>query len=1355
MKKALFRMIRDSRRTLKLCLAVVFLFSCVTFTFGSVRGEESPEYDESKNAPSYGLLSAISFQDAGMNYLGGIALDGAGKVWTWGWNQHGQLGINKGYGINSTNPDRLGYAGGMIRVPYFVDNDINVIQVSAGYHFNMALDDQGNVYAWGHNNNQQTGQTTNTTTPSGVGRIEPAKVEGLPKIQRIAANNGYLDHNIGIALDVDGDLWIWGSNKGGAHGQGNTTVTAAYQATPHKVTFPEEITIVDFCAGGWTVAEGAFVHVLDSDGNRWSWGRNVNGTLGLGPTASSDNTTPIKATPTPGMGKLLQISSSYRATIALDEFGQIWQWGQIYGGTNATSNTTYGTPTKVNIDPSEITRMGYTPIPQSVTAGERTYYFIDQYGRPWAWGSGTYYGFGREGGYTVSSSQYTPVAQQYPRVMGDGDTQASDGSAKAPPAKTPSGRGNYGFNDLHPTIYDKKYENNPTEDVWKKLAFQPIPKLTRIFAARSTYMLLDEDGNIYRWGLDGSGSVAWGWDYDSKYDTTGNAKDGLYDKYTYEVMYMRGSPSIAPLTISFSKSTAKIYKGVTTPGTDEVTVNLTIPANVVSQQMNISFGCEVREIKAVIIPADPSNPDFQIDAPTREQFDAAYANVLYQTEDLLTGAPITSQSTVTTVAETLSVSDNCKVWVLVNDSAYYKPTDTIRVYTADNFYTPMDLYQKGEKKYPIPLDPENTLYDMEQDKVEKVYPTMYDLNQFGMDTSQYVDKNPDVYGLPLYSDGTVIPDPSFGFDEVKITALDVAGYALSKTMPGELGDQHNPVTYTLDEAYALAGNTHTFFFVVDLPNKSAYINGALKPNNGLEEAPVQVELNDKILYQITVENKASSVTVVDKVPEGLTVDESLISPGGSYDGASREITWEDMTDTSGEITVSFVAKVVSAGVFENTAEVTYSDSESAETNTTWHRYMPPHEVNEEFYEFNPVTPYKGAKLQESNTVSVNHGASYYRGGTPPAAIDKDGVHYIYYGVVVDGVFDGQALNDLPARLIDSVENDGVVVTYLYERSVWTVTDQFREFVVSTALKDDNEVAVGDNLPYNPAAGTPPSTITESGRTYTYYGYQIDGVFFDATPPADPMGLIKTDRIITYLYRTEYLISEMFKTSPAEPGDPDLAPKKVNGAVPPATPSTIWSGDSFFPDTPPETLIYGGYFWEYAGYMLNGGTLIEETQAEFIGVSDDYILKYMYEKGAPTVRTLHLRQVVLDRGDSTAELPYMGYFNLKNGDGVTYNVSAPSNKAGANVPFRSVLLPLGSYWIKTMIPQHYMYAGYRASEFYEDHDEPDLLTVTNPFLLDYSDTTEWWVTVFLKPLERTPDLYAWDARLNDFGVIYAE
>ncbi|MDR2875503.1 MAG: hypothetical protein LBV44_06200 [Methylobacillus sp.] len=520
----------------------------------------SPDYVNSlgdKDAPSYGNQMADGMQVAKVSFgqLNGIALDGKGNVYTWGWNGWGQLGVGKPYNVIGFYPTKaaipayewnnLGYAGGWLLVDFFsnpgkyasnyaamgiapeLTQPTPVIDVGAGYHHMVALDAKGRVWAWGQNDVGQVGKT-------GADSYNfPQLVSGLPaNIVRVWAHNGYLDRGQSFALTSDGKLWSWGSNYLGKQGIDSATNEVA-DRTPHQVLFPAGTRIVE--------AQGGDYHntALDSAGNVWTWGSGNLGNAG----ATRYNKPTLLVRPT-GMGKVTKISTSFETTLALDEEHNVWQWGGAYTGFTAA------TPQKVEVEPSEKTRVGYTPVAYGIGAGENVSYFIDQHGRSWAWGWNLYFGFGREGGYESSNDIRTTKAYQFPQVVGDGDSQIYDTDPKDPAAgayKSPYGT--YGnVNPLHPTMYDDKYQGTEYGKKWKEMAFKPLPKIRSIIGSRSAYGILDYDGNLFRWAYDGSGTLSWGngEDFDSRYAYTGNARDGQYDQYAYEVLLMRNAGFSTP-----------------------------------------------------------------------------------------------------------------------------------------------------------------------------------------------------------------------------------------------------------------------------------------------------------------------------------------------------------------------------------------------------------------------------------------------------------------------------------------------------------------------------------------------------------------------------------------------------------------------------------------------------------------------------------------------------------------------------------------------------------------------------------------------------------------------------------------
>ncbi|WP_039736914.1 DUF11 domain-containing protein, partial [Erysipelothrix tonsillarum] len=732
---------------------------------------DSQDYD----AGSVGQLSAVKFTQATAGQLGAIALDQSGAVWSWGYNINGRLGL----GLTSTQQN---YAGGMRRLPYFVDNGIEVVQVQSGYETNYALDSDGYVYTWGRGNEGQMGNgNTNNNNPT------PLRVPGLPKIKEIVAGKGGQQHHI-LALDVNGKIWGWGYNAGNRIGLTNSG--PAYHSTPSEVNVPDSVKFARIEVGdNHNIA-------LDEDGGVWTWGHNTGGSLGNGSnTGTVDKPTKINI---PSGVKAIDISASFNSSLVLDENHTVWQFGRVYGRTGGTGHAvSVNTPEAVQIKASEINEMGYTPIPQKIFAGESVSYFIDQHGRSWSWGSGRYNGFGREGGFITSQLQMESQAVQLPKVFGDGDTQNYDYNPKTPADGAQKNRGGnyggYGFNQLHPTIYDDKYKDKPEDDIWKDLALKPLPKVRQIISSRSSYTMLDEDGNIMKWGYDGSGAVAWGWDYDPKYDQNGSLKTGLYDRYTYEVMFMRGAPQIAPIKLEISDTLEKIYKKEDNSQTDKVEITAEIPASYHSDSLNITIKPELQYMKYVVIPYDPTNTDFSQQDISKEVFDALYDSGKYEVGTLIDSV-IESTDKKQIIKKELEISDNSRVIVMIGDKAYGRQLHTIAKHTADNFYTPTELMHEGVG---VVDTVEEQLYDGTTDNVVKTN----------------TDHDPTQYGIPLDVNGNVIASPKFGYDTV-----DISKYAV---LPNNediywnfKSGQVSPVSFNLDDVKFKLNEkfTHKFLY---------------------------------------------------------------------------------------------------------------------------------------------------------------------------------------------------------------------------------------------------------------------------------------------------------------------------------------------------------------------------------------------------------------------------------------------------------------------------------------------------------------------------------------------------------------
>lgn len=158
---------------------------------GSTDNVDRPEY-------VHGLDDIVAIS-AGFEHALALARDG--RVWAWGCNHSGQLGDDSGASRQLT-PVR-------VRVP--APSGRIVALASGGFH-NLALEQNGRVWAWGGNGYSQLG--TGTTQDSPV----PIRPLNVFDISAIAAGFG---HN--LVLKQDGAVWAWGYNSyGGPVGDGTT-----------------------------------------------------------------------------------------------------------------------------------------------------------------------------------------------------------------------------------------------------------------------------------------------------------------------------------------------------------------------------------------------------------------------------------------------------------------------------------------------------------------------------------------------------------------------------------------------------------------------------------------------------------------------------------------------------------------------------------------------------------------------------------------------------------------------------------------------------------------------------------------------------------------------------------------------------------------------------------------------------------------------------------------------------------------------------------------------------------------------------------------------------------------------------
>lgn len=222
-----------------------------------------------------------------------IALQADGTILAFGGNGFGQLG-------DGTTTDRL-----LLPMQVCDTGETspcgsvlsNVIAIASGMYHSLALKNDGTVWAWGRNDAGQLGAVTTETCSGYDCSTTPVQVSGLTGIFAISGGRWQ-----SYAMDDNGNVWAWGGNSAGQLGNGTTTGSATpVQVCANGATAPcssangnalSNITAI-------TNSSAFSMHslALDADEVIWAWGNNDNG--GLGDDTTTGSTTPVSVAGTP------------------------------------------------------------------------------------------------------------------------------------------------------------------------------------------------------------------------------------------------------------------------------------------------------------------------------------------------------------------------------------------------------------------------------------------------------------------------------------------------------------------------------------------------------------------------------------------------------------------------------------------------------------------------------------------------------------------------------------------------------------------------------------------------------------------------------------------------------------------------------------------------------------------------------------------------------------------------------------------------------------------------------------------------------------------------------------------------
>lgn len=253
-----------------------------------------------------------------------LALTSDGKVYSWGINYTGQLGL--GDTIDRLTPQLVQGA--------LVGKTITAISTSGAT--SLALASDGTAYGWGNNAYGTVGDGTTTTRLSPVPvKTTGTLLEGKTIVAVLCGNY----HN--VVLTSDGKVFAWGFSGNGYLGNG----TLADSLIP--------VAVNGSLAGKTVVAvAGNTSHhlALTSDNQLHAWGFNFYGNLGDGTNIDRPSPVPVTMSGALAGKSIAQITAGGGSSMVRTSDGGLFGWGFNLSGNLGTGDTTdRNVPTAVDM----------------------------------------------------------------------------------------------------------------------------------------------------------------------------------------------------------------------------------------------------------------------------------------------------------------------------------------------------------------------------------------------------------------------------------------------------------------------------------------------------------------------------------------------------------------------------------------------------------------------------------------------------------------------------------------------------------------------------------------------------------------------------------------------------------------------------------------------------------------------------------------------------------------------------------------------------------------------------------------------------------------------------------------------
>ena len=209
-------------------------------------------------------------------YATSCALMSDSSVYCWGYNGHGQVGINNTALTYITTPQKISPLSNISAIYAIENQSSSVPSTSNSSSAFCALNSSGSLYCWGANSSAMVGDGTTQD------RAYPVLIT-MPGNK--AVNTVYaLQTASACALLSDNSLACWGGNYYGAVGNGSTSA----QLSPTAIAMPGGLGVQSLFVSNITpTSYMPSICALLKNSTLACWGNNANGQLGISSITSS------------------------------------------------------------------------------------------------------------------------------------------------------------------------------------------------------------------------------------------------------------------------------------------------------------------------------------------------------------------------------------------------------------------------------------------------------------------------------------------------------------------------------------------------------------------------------------------------------------------------------------------------------------------------------------------------------------------------------------------------------------------------------------------------------------------------------------------------------------------------------------------------------------------------------------------------------------------------------------------------------------------------------------------------------------------------------------------------------------